>query len=1126
MKKLWKLGSVPSRKLKFNLKMKLSLLFLITTVFAIRANSGYSQNTKISLEMNNATVAEVIDEIETNTEFKFIFNTNALDLERLVSISVEKKGIKRVLNLLFEKEGVSFEIYDRKVLLKKTGERATIDEVVPAANEFQQINVTGSVVDSNGTPLPGASILEKGTTNGVQADFDGNFSITVAGENSVLVVSYIGFATKEILVGNQTTFEITLEESAAGLDEVVVVGYGTQKKSDLTGSIASINEEDFQNNAQTSVDQMLQGRVAGLRVSQTSAQPGGGVSVRIRGNSSLNASNEPLYVIDGIPILNSPPIQSSGSNIPINPSTNPLNTINPEDIESVEVLKDASASAIYGSRGANGVILITTKSGSEGAVKIQYNTSTGLQNVANPVELLNGQAYVSEIGAIAEAEGSPLTPSLSNSNINTDWQEVLFETALMQIHNVSVSGGTATTNFFGSANYTNQEGVVRSSGFERMSTRLNFDVKKDKFSASANISYSYTIEDLLAFGSTQNNLNLDAGVIRTTLEMPSTIPLFDADGNFSNPADVTLDNPVKIADGVDIKGRTSRALINLWAAYDILDNVQVSARVGGDILNSRRDAYRSTSTVAGAAVGGVANVLTSESNNYTVEALLNYNNTFDKHTLEAVGGYTYQNFDIRNFNGSTRGFPDDNFRTDNLGAGTQEFHTLGSSRDKEAFASFLGRVNYTFNNKVLFTSSIRADGSSRFSEGNKWGVFPSFSLGYRLSEEKFLKNIDFINTMKVRAGWGQIGNAQTPNAATLTTFESSSPAILNDAQVVGLIPARIPNTELSWETTEQLNFGLDFAFFNYRINGSLDVYDKKTKDLLFAQPVPLQTGFSFQFVNLTDSEISNSGVELSLTTVNTTGKFGWETMFNFTYNHNEIKSLGEIEQIIDGDIINKVGEAPFSYFGLQSIGTWQEGEDIANSAQPNAVPGHPKWKDINNDGVINGNDRTILGDPYADYTWGLKNTFSYGGLSLSIFLEGVEGIELLNGLLANTYLPFDPFRNRLAEPIVNRWTPSNPTNTWPSFVNTTSYGSTNTNSYTVQDASFVRINNVRLQYDFDMKRSQLINNLSLSLSGQNLALFTDYLGFDPDVASSGNTRTDIDSYPNSRTFLLGFQVGF
>ncbi len=1112
-----------SKKKILKLIMRTFILLFCTTVFSFSSSDIFSQNTKIVIDQDKTvTIDEIFDILREQTEYTFIYQEDLFKNTPKVRL---KKGTIRANKLL--KESLSSGNFNIDFTKKN---KIIVIEHPKDAIKKPQVQVTGTIVDASGQPLPGANILEKGTTNGTQSDFDGKFALDVAGENAILVVSYIGFATKEVTVGSQTNFSITLDEDAASLDEIVVVGYGTQRKKDLTGAVASIGGDDVQNSTQTSVDQMMQGKVAGVRISQTSGQPGGGVSIRIRGNSSLNLGNDPLYVIDGMPIDNSAPIVGDGVNIPGNTTPpNPLNSINPQDIESIQVLKDASATAIYGSRGANGVILITTKSGKEGVIKIDYNTSIGFQKVANRLNVLDSEGYVQHVGAILQAQGGSLLSEFSNPSVNTDWQDEIFESAIMQQHNISFSGGSPETKYFASFNYTNQDGILKGSGFERYGGRLNWGYKKNKFTADVNINTSFTADDITAHGDSGGNF--DGGVISTAVFLPNTVPVFNSDGSYFQPDALDLDNPYNLIQGIDIQGRTHRTLVNLKTSYEVVENLKASVSINTDVVSSKKDSYRSRQTVVGSQAGGIANIITSKNTNYVVDALLNYNNTFGDHTLSALAGYTYQKFNFEWFRGDARGFIGDEVATDDLGAGNQEFNGLGSFRSKSALLSYLSRVNYSFKDKFLVTASVRIDGSSRFTEGNKYGTFPSFSLGYRISEEDFMASQDFVSNLKMRLGWGQIGNSNVSSSASLATFVTGDPAVFNNQLVAGLTPARIPNSDLTWETTEQLNFGLDFGLFNNRISGSIDIYNKKTKDLLFFEPVPLQTGFSGRWVNLANSEITNSGLEISLNSRNiTSGDFSWETDLNMTTNKNEITDLGGREIINNSDtaasVINREGEAAFSYFGLAHSGIWQTGEDPSGSAQPDAVPGQPKWIDQDNDGDIDGDDRVILGNPYPDFTWGFNNVFKYKGFELSVFVEGVHGVELFNNQLASTYFPFNNSRNRFSEPILNRWTTSNPTNDWPSFVNPSSYGGDLTNRFVIQDASFVRLKNITFKYNFDLKDNKFIRSLNAYVSGQNLAISTDYLGFDPDLSGSGNSRSDFNSYPTSRTFLFGVNIGF
>jgi len=1113
--------------------MRAFIFLFCSVIFAFGPNNGFSQNANITIKKDKTiTIKQVFNLVNKQTDYKFIYRHDLIENAISPKLFVEKGTIKasKLLENCLTPNNFTYVFTENNTIIVKKILEPSIN--LGNSNKEEELfkDVSGVVSDTDGMPLPGASIIIKGTTVGTTTDFDGNFSFKIPDDATIMVISFLGYKTKEILITDQITYNIELEIDASELDEIVVVGYGTQKKKDLTGAVASIGGEDVQNDTQTSADQMLQGKVAGVRVSQTSGQPGGGVSVRIRGNSSLNLGNEPLYVIDGMPIDNSALIVGDGVNIPGNTSPpNPLSSINPQDIESIQVLKDASATAIYGSRGANGVILITTKSGKEGIIKVDYNTSIGFQTIANKLDLLDSNGYVDHVGSILQQQGSSLLPELSNASINTDWQDEIFETATMKQHNISMSGGSTETKYFASFNYTNQDGILKGSGFERYGGRLNWGYKKNKFTVDVNLNTSYTADDITAYG--DNGGNFDGGVISTAVFLPSTAPIFNDDGSYFQPDVVDLDNPYNLIQGIDIQARTHRTLVNLKGSYDLVENLKASMSISTDVISQKKDSYRSRQTVVGSQAGGIANILTSKNTNYVVDALLNYKNSFEDHTFSALAGYTYQKFNYELFTGNARGFIGDEVATDDLGAGNQEFNGLGSFRSKSALLSYLSRINYSYKDKFLVTASLRVDGSSRFTEGNKYGTFPSFSLGYRLSEEDFMESIDYVSNLKARLGWGQIGNSNVASSASLATFVTGDPAVFNNMLVAGLTPARIANSDLTWETTQQLNVGVDFGLFNNRVSGSIDIYNKKTKDLLFFEPVPLQTGFSGRWVNLADSEITNSGLEVSLNTRNITGDdFTWESDLNLTTNKNEITDLGGKELITNSDtsasVINREGEAAFSYYGLAHSGIWQTGEDPSGSAQPDAIPGQPKWVDQDNDGDIDGDDRVILGNPYADFTWGFNNTFKYKGFELSVFIEGVHGVELYNNQMASTYFPGNNSRNKFSEPIINRWTTSNPTNQWPSFVNPSSYGGDLTNKFVIQDASFVRLKNVTIKYNFNLKDNKFIRSLNTYVSGQNLAISTDYLGFDPDLAGSGNSRADFNSYPTSRTILFGVNVGF
>lgn len=1117
--------------------MSWALLRLKTTTFVVLLSSisllasTYAQPEAFDFKVHKANAIEVFNELEKTVEIGFVFREQQFNLNKHYTLSKTNTTIDEVLKDVLKDNNLKYKVVGNNVVVVNALPK--VNTVI--AKKKNEITVSGTITDStDGSTLPGVNVVIKGNGKGTISDFDGRYSL-LAKKGDVLIFSFMGYKTVEKTVENQV-LDVKLDVNTNNLNEVVVVGYGIMKKSDITGAVASVSEEDFRNTANTSVDQMIQGRVAGLRISQTSGQPGAGTSVRIRGNSSLNGSNEPLYVIDGMPISNSSGLSGAGSNVPTNAEPNPLNAINPNDIESIEVLKDASATAIYGARASNGVILITTKSGKTGKMKVNYAGSFGVQKTAKTLELLTSEQYLEHIPEIMKGMGKSMHADLLAEGIETDWQDEIYQTkfieegkaATIQQHNISLSGGSEKLKYFTSFNHTNQNGVIRNSNFKRYGARVNLDYSSDKFKSSVSLNTSLTTDNLTPHG---GGGNFDGGVISTAAYLAPTLPVYNTDGTRYKPYSLDLDNPHDIIEGIDIFGKVYRTLGNVNLSYELTDGLVASGKISTDFVSARRDAYRSTQTIVGAQQNGVANISTSERSNYALEGLLTYNYSSGDHRVNAIVGSTFQRFDSRWFDGTSKGFVTDLTGTHDMGGGELENNRLYSGRGSSSILSYLTRVNYTYKEKFLFTGSVRADGASQFTEGNKWGYFPSFSLGYRLSEEDFIKSVGAIDNLKVRIGWGQIGNTSGIGSQPYATFGRGGTAVYDGEIHRGLMVSRFPNPDLSWETTEQINLGIDFGFFDSRIFGTVDFYQKTTNDLLFAKPLPLQSGFSSYWVNLSGSEIMNKGVELGLNTINfATGAFKWETNFNLTINKSVINKLGGEELYWNSSayasVVNKEGEAPFSYVGYEHIGVWQEGEDPKDSPQPNAWAGDPKWKDQNEDGKIDENDRVVLGDPYADYTWGLTNTFSYKKFSLSIFVEGVEGVELFNSQLAETYFPYNNARNRFAQPIVNRWTPENPTNEWPSFIYPEYYGGDVTNTFTIQDASFIRLKNIKLNYDFTLKNSTTLKTLSAYVSANNVALWTDYMGFDPDVTLGNNVRIDRNSYPTTTTVMVGVNIGF
>jgi len=1112
--------------------MRIFLLFIAIGLSSAYANNTYSQ-TKLDINVNKVPLANLFHEIQEKSEYIFFYNDEVLLNSGNVSLNLKGATLTTILDNALKDKGVVYRIDDRQVII--FGKEIT-PEPVTSKIDKQDFTVTGTVQDQSGQPLPGANILEKGTTNGTQTDFDGNFEITISNADAILSVSYIGFSSKEIAVNGKNSITVSLEESAAALDEIVVVGYGTQKKSDLTGSVSSLKSEDLNPGANASVDQMMLGRAAGVQINQSSSAPGGGLSIRIRGASSLNASNEPLYVVDGFPIDNSPNLTSGGAaEVSENQSpNNPLNSLNPADIESIEILKDASATAIYGSRGANGVVMITTKKGKSGKMRVTYDVYSGIQTVAKTIDVLNTSQYINAINDLSQEQGnSPVfseedISSIGNGNF---WQDQVFRSAPITSHNISVGGGDEKTSVYASVNYFDQEGVVKNSGIKKYTGRINIDSKigeRAKIGLNFNTSL---IKDNNNIDGIQTNEN--AGPIYSSLLYDPTEPIYNADGTFSQSANLTVNNPVTLITGILSLNESNRTFGSAYLNYDFTDNLSGKFNFGTDRQTSRRDIYNSTQTIRGGAANGIANINVLERSNYLFEYTMNYQKAFNEnHNLTVLGGVTYQKFSLKNFYGNISGFPSDDIGTNNLELGDTNTDQLGSRAEENTLLSYLGRVNYNLYNKFLLTGSIRADGSSRFGENNKFGYFPSFAFGWKLNEEEFIP--DLFSQLKLRASWGLTGNQEIGNYNSQLTFQSGPNVVLGNSVLGSVIPSRKANDDLKWETTEQFNIGLDAAMLNGRISATLDYFSKNTKDLLFNLPLPLASGYASILSNV--GEVQNKGFEVLINTTNViTDDFKWDTSLNFAAIKNKVVDLGRIESIVTGNImavgntaIIREGDPLASYYGYVVTGIFQEDDDIANSAQPIAEPGHPIFEDRDGDGAITPADQTIIGSPFPDFTYGIQNSFSYKNFQLDVFFQGQEGAELININLIESLYPANFRRNRQSRTIIDRWTPQNPDAKWPSSVNPNAYGASKVNTLTVEDASYFRLKNVQLSYKVPVDNIDFLNSMRVYVTGQNLFTITDYGGFDPESNSLGssNVRVDYSSYPTARTYLLGLTASF
>jgi TonB-linked SusC/RagA family outer membrane protein len=991
-----------------------------------------------------------------------------------------------------------------------------------------QQKLKGYVLDETTLrPVEGANV--KSSINNVVTDKFGKFLVAVGAADKSIEISYVGYTAQKVSFSNvQDSLLVYLKNTANTMDEIVVVGYGTARKSDITGAVTKITAKDFNQGANVSADQLIAGKVSGVQVIQNSGEPGGGISVNVRGMGSINAGNSPLYVIDGFPIDNGTTVSGTGANFTgMRTSRNPLNSINPNDIESIEILKDASATAIYGSRGANGVVLITTKAGKTGGLKVDYDVYFGVQNVMRDIDLLSAQEYQTVMNELIQAGAGTAAQTVGNFNGGTNWLENMYNrNASLQNHNVSLSGGDEVNKFYASLNYYDQNGILINSSNRRYTARLNLEHNKNNFRTGFNLTTSYVKDNYVANGM---DLNERAGIIYAAIAYDPTLPIYTATGTYTLSPDMNIDNPLAIANGKTSISNLYRTLGTAFGELTFLKDFKARLNLGADISNQRRDTYVDRQTIEGRANGGIASILSGMDNSFLSEFTVSYNKQWNIHDLNAVAGVTAQQFGDRDQTSQGSGFSSDATKTDNLGLGDPTKFIATSGRQANSLLSYLGRVNYNLLNKYLLTASLRVDGSSRFGANNKYGVFPSFALGWKMEEEQFIKNLNVFNTLKLRASWGRTGNQEIGNYQSVSTLGAGWKAVIGDGQVSTTTPSRLANPDLKWETSEQLNLGLDYALLSNRISGSIDWFVKDTKDMLLSLPISRSTGFSTMMTNI--GRVRNAGIELMVNTKNLTGKLAWETTFNFSYLTNEVLDLGGLNNIFSGSAgtstnvsILRVGSPMYSFFGYQIDGIWQTGDDFTVTTD-NVKPGDIRYRDVDGNRAVNAQDRVIIGNSFPKYNSSITNNLTYKGFNLNIFIDGVFGVSMLNNNMVDTYFPANLKRNRLAEPLLNRWTPSNPSNIYPSFINTATQGTKQVNTYTVEDASFVRLNTVRLGYSFKISNFNYIKGINVYVAGQNLAMITDYKGYDPSINPSGSgARIDWNAYPTARTFLLGLNL--
>src|SRR4051812_20246746 len=1006
--------------------------------------------------------------------------------------------------------------------------------------------ITGSVVDNKTkNPLEGASVRIKGITNQTLTDSKGHFNLKTAQKLPlILEVKFVGYKPLEVEATNYTV-NVQLIDEQGELNEVVVVGYGTQRKTDVTGSVASVSKSVL-SQPTASFDNLLQGAVPGVAVTQSSGQPGATATIRVRGGNSISFGNDPLYVIDGFIIYNNNSYVNTGASNGV--GVNALSTINPSDIESIEILKDASATAIYGSRGANGVVIINTRRGKKGGTEINYSTYIGNQKVSKKVGLMNGAQWASMVNDINESDGKPHT--FSDSAIaalgkGSDWQSAALKSATLQNHELSISGGDEKSRFLISGNYYDQGGIVVNTGFKRYSGRINYERNiSDRLKVSANVFGSNSAEDKL-FGNAYGSLNFQSTAFSNLLQLSPAVPIYNADGtyNISSPYVATPTNLLQDIAKTTNRTYLTRVLGNFSAEYKIARDLTLKITAGSDLLYTKQNYYSPSyagspgGSSTGYSVKGYASVGTATANTWINENTITYDHAFqNKHFLTVLAGYTMQHEKDENAVASAQNFPNDLTKFNNLNyASTPVLST--SDGHEYSLNSYLGRVNYSYLHKYNVTATIRADGSSKLGANNKWGYFPSIGASWNVNQERFFKSISpLLSSLKFRLSAGQTGNSEVPPYSSLATLTPTN-YYFNSTLVTGIAPVQIANPDLKWETTTQYNAGVDLGIFNNRVNFTFDAYYKKTTDLLLNVPFPLYSGYASSLQNV--GSVENKGIEFSINSDNIkSNDFTWRSTLVFAANHNKILSLGEGTNAYFplaptgyvSPVIVKVGLPVGTFWGYNTAGLLTA-EDIAKGyPKLTGVPqlqGDRKYVDTNGDGVVTTDDKHPLGNAQPKFTFGLSNQLNYKGFDLSFLLQGSYGNKIFNFL--EQKLELTTVNLNVSSKLVDRYSATNPNGTMPRATNAPV---SQVADIYVEDGSYVRLKNLTLGYTFSKGIISRIGakQLRLYVSTQNIWTWTKYTGFDPEVNffDTDNTKQGIDygAYPTTKSFLAGLNITF
>ncbi|MFC3197943.1 SusC/RagA family TonB-linked outer membrane protein [Parapedobacter deserti] len=1087
--------------------MKLAIFLTLFTVLQATA-AGFAQ--RVTMKVRNVALNDVMEKVQEQTGYLFFFRGKDIAYTR-INAEIANAEFTKAMSMLLDGLPLAWSLEDETIIISRKADERFTDKTEKAGKAaVQQTVVSGVVRDEAGNPLEGATVAVKGTSSAVTTDQHGTYRIAVPDPAATLVFTMVGFDAIERSIDGQTDISVSMKASVSDLEEVVVVGYGTMRKSDLTGSVAQVKSEDLQAVPVYNMEQALKGRAAGVQVTQNSGQPGGRIEVRVRGGNSMIGNNQPLYVVDGFPI------------------TGGINFLNPADIESIDILKDASATAIYGARGANGVVIITSKKGKVGqGGQIELNSFYGVQQETKRYDLLNAREYAVIANEWLRNGGQqPFFNIDEVVNPGTDWQDVVLQAAPIQDHTITFSGGAEKTQYSVSGNYYDQDGIIINTGVKRGSARVNLghDIK-DWLRFNVNLNLSRREFRTVPV----NNGYRGTSVLSAAASAPPTLSVYDENGlptqieRIYSFGSSDMRNPLIFARN-QTRTLANSVIGNTGLDITLADGLVFRSLVGLEYNNSLDDQFQ---PIIFETDRGYARQRSAYSSSFLNENTLTYTKDFnDIHSLTLLGGYTYQTDMNRAFQAEVSGLPGNTTENYDLSA-AETINPPGSNISEWVLASWLARVNYGYAGKYLLTASVRADGSSRFGSNNKWAVFPSAAVAWRLSEEAFMQDVTFINDLKLRASYGRTGNTALSPYQSLDRLAAYRTIYGNREEVVGYSPAGISNDDLRWETTAQTDVGVDIGVWNSRLNFTIDYYWKYTTDLLASVPLPPSVGFGSMFQNV--GEIKNQGVEVGVNGDVLTGEWKWNVAAMVSSNRNEVVKLA------GGSDIYSAGQAAV----WSSTNIAREGEPLGalfgyleDGLNENGLI---KYKDTNGDGVVNAQDRVILGNPHPDWIYSFNSTLSYKGFNLNVFLEGVQGNQIFNATNGTHLNSFQRGSNQFRDIIGNYWTVENPDPN-AKYPKISAATGVDISDRFIEDGSYLRVKNISLGYDLPVKRLGMAwcNGLHLYVSGTNLFTFTNYTGLDPEMNTRGDDSQSVGNrlqmghdqsgYPNAKVYAAGLRL--